>query len=270
MKNYFRIILVTVAVVTLGGPVTAQPRGRGGFSGGVVVEDNSPRPQAFSVSLVLGDMQTAASAPDNVPPAARRALTDVKDFLPYKGYRLLDSQWTLCCGRPSMVSTPIVTRLRGPEDRDYSVEIVPSNAGSGKYYVHFSLWEPRSTDRVEIGSPTPSAAAANIAQQRVILEQQRGMLEQQLAELKKTHGDDHPDVVRLRRRLESLDSQSVESRRDDARRTLTGSLARRAIIDTSFTMDVGETVVVGTSRVGSDKAIIALLTAVASTKSTTK
>jgi hypothetical protein len=35
------------------------------------------------------------------------------------------------------------------------------------------------------------------------------------------------------------------------------------IIDTSFTMDVGETVVVGTSRVkGGDKALIALLTAV--------
>ena len=36
-----------------------------------------------------------------------------------------------------------------------------------------------------------------------------------------------------------------------------------AIIDTSFTMDVGETVVVGTSRVAGDKALIALLTAVA-------
>jgi hypothetical protein len=37
----------------------------------------------------------------------------------------------------------------------------------------------------------------------------------------------------------------------------------RPMIDTSFTMDVGETVVVGTSRVaGGDKALIALLTAV--------
>jgi hypothetical protein len=39
--------------------------------------------------------------------------------------------------------------------------------------------------------------------------------------------------------------------------------SRSAVIDTSFTMDVGETVVVGTSRVaGGDKALIALLTAV--------
>jgi hypothetical protein len=35
------------------------------------------------------------------------------------------------------------------------------------------------------------------------------------------------------------------------------------VIDTSFTMDVGETVVVGTSRLkGNGKALIALLTAV--------
>ena len=35
----------------------------------------------------------------------------------------------------------------------------------------------------------------------------------------------------------------------------------RSIFDTSFAMDIGETVVVGTSRLGGDKALIALLTA---------
>jgi hypothetical protein len=41
------------------------------------------------------------------------------------------------------------------------------------------------------------------------------------------------------------------------------AMKSRSIIDTSFTMDVGETVVVGTSRLaGGDKALIALLTAV--------
>jgi hypothetical protein len=44
----------------------------------------------------------------------------------------------------------------------------------------------------------------------------------------------------------------------------------RAIIDTSFTMDIGETVVVGTSRLKGDKALIALLTAVPSSKTTTR
>ena len=36
-----------------------------------------------------------------------------------------------------------------------------------------------------------------------------------------------------------------------------------AVIDTSFTMDYGETVVVGTSRLQGSKALIVLLTAVA-------
>jgi hypothetical protein len=35
-----------------------------------------------------------------------------------------------------------------------------------------------------------------------------------------------------------------------------------AVIDTSFNMDIGETVVVGTSRLQGDKALIVLLTAV--------
>ena len=50
---------------------------------------------------------------------------------------------------------------------------------------------------------------------------------------------------------------------NDARDLSRTRIRASAIIDTSFTMDVGETVVVGTSRVrGGDKALIALLTAV--------
>src|SRR5262245_44842783 len=47
-------------------------------------------PQGFSVVLVLGDIQSAASS-DDLPLAARKALTDMKDFLPFKSYRLLDA-----------------------------------------------------------------------------------------------------------------------------------------------------------------------------------
>jgi hypothetical protein len=43
----------------------------------------------------------------------------------------------------------------------------------------------------------------------------------------------------------------------------------RTLIDTNFAMDIGETVVVGTSRLQGDKALIALLTAVATTKPAT-
>jgi hypothetical protein len=139
------------------------------------------------------------------------------------------------------------------------LELTPSSAGGGKYYVRFALWEPRA-ERTEMDLNATT-----------LLQQQRVALDRQLEELRKANGENHPDVVRLRRRIESLDSQSAASRDDNlSRRTLTGSLPRRAVIDTSFTMDVGETVVVGTSRLKGDKALIALLTAVAPTKSTTK
>src|SRR5882672_2056739 len=39
-------------------------------------------PYGFSVVLVLGDMQGGTTA-ENVPAAARKALSDMKDFLPY-------------------------------------------------------------------------------------------------------------------------------------------------------------------------------------------
>ena len=57
-------------------------------------------PQGFSVVLVLGDIQ-GASTPDDVPPAARKALVDMRDFLPFKSYRLLDAAWMMCCGQQS-------------------------------------------------------------------------------------------------------------------------------------------------------------------------
>jgi hypothetical protein len=185
-----------------------------------------------------------------VPAAARKALTDVKDFLPYKGYRLLDSQWTLCCGRSA-----IVTRLRGPEDQDYAVELNPSNAGNGKWSVHFSLWEPRTIDR-------NSSSTAD-------LEQQQADLEKQIEALRKTNTDNHPELTTLQMRLIAV-RRELEAQRGGQRRSMVAPGMSRAVIDTSFTMEVGETVVVGTSRLKGDKALIALLTAVAPTKGTTK
>jgi hypothetical protein len=159
-------------------------------------------PQGFSVVLVLGDSQSSTTA-DTVPPAARRALADMKDFLPYKGYRLLDAQWIL----GSQKST---TRLRGPGDQEYQLALRSSMVGPAKMSVSFQLQEPG----VELA----------IAE----------------AEVKA-------------RRAEG----------GEIRVNPPPSLRSRGIIDTTFSMDVGETVVVGTSRVrGADQALIALLTAV--------
>ena len=74
--------------------------------------------------LVLGDLQ-GGTTQDNVPPAARKALTDMKEFLPYKSYRLLDVQWTLCCGG-GRGATPVVSRLRGADGHDYELTLAAS------------------------------------------------------------------------------------------------------------------------------------------------
>ena len=65
--------------------------------------------QGFSMVLVLGDMQ-AGPAAEGLSPAARKALADMKDFLPYKSYRLLDTVWILSGGISSGGATNTSTR----------------------------------------------------------------------------------------------------------------------------------------------------------------
>jgi hypothetical protein len=104
------------------------------------------------------------------------------------------------------------------------------------------------------------------------LEQQRAALESQLRDLKQRYNDNHPEVQKARTRLAEIEREQSQVRVEAARRrgAMPSLVNRRTIIDTSFTMDIGETVVVGTSRLQGDKALIALLTAVSSTKPTTR
>lgn len=220
---------------------------------------NMPAPQGFSVVLVLGEMQ-ALGAADTVPPAARKALADMKDFLPYKTYRLLDTQWTLCCGRSA-----IVTRLRGDGQDYYDLELEPSRTDtSGKWYVRFSL--RNSPAGVGLAATQPEAGDDRMAQ----LTQKRAEVEAQLRNLKQRYNDNHPEVQKARTQLAEIDREQAQVRVDNTKRRAMLRPATRTVIDTSFTMDIGETVVVGTSRLQGDKALIALLTAVASTKPATR
>ena len=169
---------------------------------------------------------------------------------------MLDTQWTLCCGHSA-----IITRLRGPEDQDYDLELEPNPTDtSGKWYVRFSLRNPVS-----------SAARSEMSVSReTALAQQHTELEAQLKSLQQRYNDNHPEVQKAKARLREIEVQQTQIRSESDRRRLAQALPgiRRTIIDTSFTMDIGETVVVGTSRLQGDKALIALLTAAASTKPT--
>jgi hypothetical protein len=202
----------------------------------------------------------------------------MKDFLPYKSYRFLDTQWTLCCGRSATV-----TRLRGPDEQDYDLELSPGSGADGKWYVRFALREPAG-----VTAPTEGASGNRgrdeIAEQESALGSQLSAiseLETRLQTLRARRSENHPEAQRMRAEIAEMERALAVARqraekpraaqRERAAARLVSEMRHgRAIIDTSFTMDIGETVVVGTSRLKGDKALIALLTAVPSSKTTTR
>jgi hypothetical protein len=218
--------------------------------------------QGFSVVLVLADLQGTATQ-DDVPPAARRALADMKDFLPYKSYKLIDAAWILGHG-----SGGTVTRLRGPEDQDYELRLYtnPARRGlehpsgdAGQVVVNFTL--------SEAGRETESAALATVLVDQAQTQNEIARLEQQISARRREIGAADDAVIRsLQQELTAARNRltSARSARSRAQPTTKITSPRsRAIIQTSFSMDAGETVVVGTSRLkGNTRALIALLTAV--------
>jgi hypothetical protein len=205
-------------------------------------------PQGYSVVLVLGDVQNASAGDNNVPPAARKALGDMKDFLPYKSYRLLDAQWILGSQRT-------VSRLRGANDQEYELTLrgVPN---AGKLSVNFRLAEPSAVVGVK-----PAADADSRAGRRASLEDALRAAEAEAERLRTSSGEKRAETVAATR--EKIAAIQKELEQEKTLRDAAARVGGRSIIDTSFMMDVGETVVVGTSRVAGDKALIALLTAVA-------
>lgn len=228
------------------------------------VEAQTPPPppesllQGYSIVLVQGDMQSGSSA-ESVPKAAQQALNDLKDFLPYKSYSLLDSAWVLGSRAP-------VTRLRGPSGQDLqaSIDTFPDNEPR-RLRVSFGL-EDASAPRV---SAVGNASLANLMNRQSAALAERQQLTAQYELFRKKYNDNHPEVQALTARLNQSAAQLDFLRREIERFTPHEAGTQPAhhagtavLIDSSFTMLVGETVVVGTSRVGGDKALIALLTAV--------
>ena len=201
--------------------------------------------QGFSVVLVLGDTKPGSSADDSVPPAARKALADMRDFLPYKSYRLLDTQWILGSERAT-------TRLRGVDEQEYQLTLRASPPVAAKMRVTFQLQEPGA---VESGAAEAMEYAQRKAQSAAETDRLRN-LELDLAKMRERFGEKHPNTLKV-------EAQIAEAKRHVAAADGAVITRGRSVIDTSFSMDIGETVVVGTSRLrGGDKALIALLTAV--------
>lgn len=180
----------------------------------------SPTVHGFNVVLVLGDLQGTTKF-DNMPEAAKKALADMRDFLPYKSYRLLDTQWILCCGS-TKVGAGISGRLRGvsqalgSEEQEYPFNVTLAGVNGQQLSVRFVMTDGGGSKKNTTPKPQPDLTDGDIKREK---------------ELQK-----------------ALDE-------------LTRSGTKAAIIDSTFSMDIGETVVIGTSSLKGDKALIALLTA---------
>jgi hypothetical protein len=224
--------------------------------------------RGFNVVLLLGDMQDSGGQ-DTIPNAARKALTDMKDFLPYTGYRLLDSQFVLASS-----AGPAITRLRGVDEQEYSLELRGQPAftsggalTSNSTSVRFVLWDasdgPAGAGKSDGDRVTSAELVAATGREIYQLERERDDLQLRVSKGRKNVevGLENPDEIK---RLE-MQLAAVTRRIADLKGMVNAKESKpsgRAVIDTSFKMEDGETVVVGTSKVkGGGRALIALLTA---------
>jgi hypothetical protein len=228
--------------------------------------------QGFNIVLVVGENQSSGASSDTLPGGAKRALTDMREFLPYKSYRVLDSQWTSCCSPESVrAGYPVSGRLQGVSGSSGSTTVLSPRS------YQFTLIVGESSDRIPVkfalrtDEPAARSGQSAVAREREReLSNLRSELETIAVQISASQrrveaGVLNPDEVKLlqvrqaqlQRQVAELSDAIVSSRESVA----------RTVMDSSFTMDAGETVVVGTSRLGGDKALIALVTAVRRTSS---
>jgi hypothetical protein len=226
-----------------------------------------PEISGFSVVLVVGETQSSAgtASGQDLSPGAQRALSDMREFLPYKHYRVLDSQWTSCCSPRSRAT--VAGRLQGVAGMPGPQGSVNLVSRSYAFSITAGTSSPSITTRFVLGLED-TGRSVNPERLRE-LERERQDLKAEI-ELAQTQ------INEMQRRVEvgavsAAELPVLRTRHDSLRRRLAdleqtieeaGIATQRPIIDSSFTMAAGETVVVGTSKLGGDKALIALVTAV--------
>lgn len=220
--------------------------------------------QGFHVVLVVGETERGKSSTENLTEAAARALKDMGEFLPYKSYRVLDAQWSSCCSGPqSRISGRLqgVIGVPGPNGtmnlvhRPYVFSITARSSGSG-IQTRFVLTaqgghsSPHADERAEVEKEL-KYAQDDLATQQSRARDVKSRFDLGMAATEQLREADDK-VTQARRNVERL--QALAERAEAGGET--------GIMDSSFTMDAGETVVVGTSKLGGDKALIAVVTAV--------
>jgi hypothetical protein len=225
--------------------------------------------QGFNIVLLVGESAASGPSLEEVPAAARKALNEMRDFLPFKHYRVLDSHWTSCCASPMRT---LIGRLQGvsvlgsemnapvkllPRMFAYSLDVTPDGGTLG---VRFSMmptdWSSTAGNRLQF-TERESKVRRELAQ----YEQRHAQLVERREQLAAEHGARHPDLVKNESDLATTNRTLAALRNELGTLSPGGNARSTALIDSSFPMQPGETVVVGTSRLGGDKALIAIVTA---------
>jgi hypothetical protein len=221
--------------------------------------------QGFHVVLVVGETQRSSNAPSqNLPEGAAEALNDMREFLPYKHYRVLDAQWSSCCAGPQ---TKISGRLQGvigvpgPNGsmnlvhRPYAFNITARSAASG-IQTRFVL-----TAQDGRGRQHPDDRA-ELERNLTHVRDQLATLEARMQETRKRVEVGIAPALELREAEDKVKQFRLEEEALQEAFARLDASSDAGVMDSSFTMHPGETVVVGTSKLGGDKALIAVVTAV--------
>lgn len=179
-------------------------------------QDEVPDTKLVQINL-LAASKAGTNELSDLPANTRKAIEDIRDFLPFKSYRLLDTSLVrvlVPSHRGSPGRGPSKTFMRGPDDT--------------KLEIMMSMTLGETDSEVFVGRFEVSPSVMDRLRAVTLPPEQSGQ------------GDTSAPMVAPRADL--IDSGSL--------------------ISTSFTAEIGQTVVVGSSRLnGGDDALIVLFTA---------
>lgn len=190
-RNVFIRALFLAALLLASGRLMAQSVQMPVLQPTPQTSEESHRNQNLQILLLSASLKPSATAGPEIPENAQKALNDLKKFLPFKSYQLVDGAW-----------------LSATEGRSAQARLAGTNGAAYKVELRF-----RST----ADSEPPSLFMETFRlDQEMMVQMEKGP-----------------------------------------------QFGGRRLIETSFSVKVGETIVVGTSKAeGADGALVVLLTAV--------
>lgn len=135
-RNGLSAVLLCCALVVPGSAFAAQTEGS-------TPQASLTETSLFQIVLLIGDKQPSKSSGD-VPENARAAIDDIRQFLPYKSYRMVDTALIRSEGQSRGL-------MSGPDDHSYQFTLDHSRyKRDGKIHIRsFGI-----SDRSQVNNPT--------------------------------------------------------------------------------------------------------------------